>query len=176
MSKYVKQSTAGTTSIATTSTTDEYIIAAKTGKVTSIVFNQLSGLAAHDTNYLTFSVTNLGAAGAGTAALLAATDANTTKATGGTVKNIEIKTSGLLNARTNSLNEQQYNHIVAVVHGAPTGKKGVVSPFATPTPRFSTGIVSEQRSTFAASLTFGGPFVLQRGQVFDMVFSEQLTP
>ncbi len=94
-------------------------------------------------------------------------------AVGGTIKNIEIKTSGLLNARVNSLNAQQYNHVVAVVHGAPAGKKGIVSPFATATPRFSTGIVSELRSTFAASLTFGGPFVLQRGQVFDMVFSEQ---
>lgn len=94
-------------------------------------------------------------------------------AVGGTIKNIEIKTSGLLNARTNSFNTQQYNHVVAMVHGAPAGKKAIVSPFATPTPRFSTGIVSEQRSTFAASLTFGGPFVLQRGQVFDMVFSQQ---
>lgn len=92
-------------------------------------------------------------------------------AVGGTIKNIEIKTSGLLNARTNSLNEQQYNHIVAVVHGAPAGKKAIVSPFATATPRFSTGLVSEQRSTFAASLTHGGPFILTRGQVFDLVFS-----
>lgn len=92
-------------------------------------------------------------------------------AIGGTIKNIEIKTSGLLNARTNSLNAQQYNHVVAVVHGAPTNKKAIVSPLATATPRFSTGLVSEQRSTFAASLTFGGPFVLQRGQVFDLVFS-----
>lgn len=83
MSRWIKQYTAGTTSIATTSTTDEYIIAAKTGKVTAAKINSLSGLAAHDTNYLTFAITNLGAAGSGTTALLAATDANTTKATGG---------------------------------------------------------------------------------------------
>lgn len=94
-------------------------------------------------------------------------------ATGGTIKTIEIKTSGLLNARTNSLGQAQVNHVVAVVHGAPTGKKAIVSPFATATPRFSTGLVSEQRSTFAGSLTFGGPFVLQRGQVFDLAFSVQ---
>lgn len=85
MSRWVKQTTAGTTSIATTSTTDEYIVVAKTGKVTAAKLNSLSGLAAHDTNYLTFEITNLGAAASGTAALLAATDANTTKATGGSL-------------------------------------------------------------------------------------------
>lgn len=83
MSRWVPQETPGTTSIATTSTTDEYLIAKKTGKVVNAEIVSLSGLAAHDTNYLTFSITNLGAAGAGTAALLAATDANTTKVTGG---------------------------------------------------------------------------------------------
>jgi hypothetical protein len=41
-------------------------------------------LAANDTNYLTFALTNKLGAGSGTTAMLAATDANTTKATGGT--------------------------------------------------------------------------------------------
>lgn len=84
MSRYVKQWTPGTTQIATTSDTDEYLIVAKTGKVTAAVFQSLASLSAHDTNYVTFSITNLGAAGSGTTALLAATAANTTKATGGT--------------------------------------------------------------------------------------------
>lgn len=92
-------------------------------------------------------------------------------AVGGTIGEIEIKTSGLLNARTNSLGAAQYNHVVAVVHGAPTGLKGIVSPMATATPRITTGVVSEQRSSYAASLTFGGPMMIQRGQVFDLVFS-----
>jgi len=92
-------------------------------------------------------------------------------ATGGVIENIEIKTSGLLNARTNSLGTQQYNHVVAVVHGAPVGKKAILSPMATATPRVQTGIVSEMRSSFASSITFGGPMVIQRGQVFDLVFS-----
>jgi hypothetical protein len=92
-------------------------------------------------------------------------------ATGGTIKEIVPKTSGLLNARTNSLGTAQYNHVVAVVHGAPTGKKGILSPMTTATPRITTGVVSEQRSSFAAQLTFGGPMVIQRGQVFDLVFS-----
>jgi hypothetical protein len=84
MSKYVKQSTPGTTSIATTSNTDEYLMAAKTGKIAGAVFQSLATLAAHDSNYVTFSITNLGQAGAGTAAILAASAANTTKVTGGT--------------------------------------------------------------------------------------------
>lgn len=94
-------------------------------------------------------------------------------AVGGTIGEIEIKTSGLLNARTNSLGVTQYNHVVAVVHGAPTGLKGIVSPMATATPRITTGVVSEQRSSYAAALTFGGPMIIQRGQVFDLTFSVQ---
>jgi hypothetical protein len=83
MSKYVKVQTAGVTSIATTSTTDEYVFAPKTGKLHAAVFSSLAALAAHDTNYVAFTITNLGQAGAGTAVMLAATDANTTKSTGG---------------------------------------------------------------------------------------------
>jgi hypothetical protein len=94
-------------------------------------------------------------------------------AVGGTIKNIEVKASGLLNARINSLGAQQYNHVVAVVHGAPVGMKGIIAPMATASPRVTTGVVSEQRSSFAASLTFAGPMVIQRGQVFDLNFSVQ---
>ena len=94
-------------------------------------------------------------------------------ALGGTIGDIEVKSSGLLNARTNSLGAAQYNHVIAVVHGAPTGRKGILLPMATATPRITTGVVSEQRSTFAAQLTFGGPMVIQRGQVFDLEFSVQ---
>jgi hypothetical protein len=92
-------------------------------------------------------------------------------AIGGTIENIEVKASGLLNARTNSLGAAQYNNVVAVVHGAPTGRKGILLPMATATPRITTGVVSEQRSSFAAQLTFGGPMVIQRGQVFILDFS-----
>ena len=104
MSRWIKQTTAGTTSIATTSTTDEYIIAAKTGKVTAAKLNSLSGLAAHDTNYLTFANTNLGAAASGTAALLAATDANTTKSTGGSLLTANVVRSLTLSSTAADLN------------------------------------------------------------------------
>jgi hypothetical protein len=104
MSKWIKQTTAGTTSIATTSTTDEYVIAAKTGKVTAIKLVSLSGLAAHDSNYITPTVTNLGAAGDGTAALLAASDANTTKATGGSALTANVIRSWTLSSTAANLN------------------------------------------------------------------------
>ena len=104
MSRWVKQSTAGTTSIATTSTTDEYIIAAKTGKVTAIKLNSLGGLAAHDSNYITPTAVNLGAAGSGTTALLAVSDANTTKATGGSALTALTPRSWTLSSTTADLN------------------------------------------------------------------------
>ena len=77
------QGTAGTTSIATTGASSEYVIAAKSGVLVGIDFSSLAALAANDTNYITFSVVNLGQAGAGSTAMLAVDDENTTKATGG---------------------------------------------------------------------------------------------
>ncbi len=104
MSKWIKQTTPGTTSIATTSTTDEYIIAAKTGKVTAAKLNQLSGLAAHDSNYITPSIVNLGAAGSGTTELLATSNANTTKATGGAALTANVLRSWTLTSTAADLN------------------------------------------------------------------------
>ena len=70
--------------IATTGNSDAFIIAPYTGVLTAALFSGTDALAASDSNYITFSLTNLGQAGAGSTALLAATDANTTKSTGGT--------------------------------------------------------------------------------------------
>lgn len=47
------------------------------------LFANSTAIAASDTDYWTWSITNLGQAGAGATAMLAATAANTTKATGG---------------------------------------------------------------------------------------------
>ena len=69
--------------IGTTGDADIYVIAPETGTLASADFSCVDALAASDTNYLTFSITNLGQAGAGSTAMLAATDANTTKSTGG---------------------------------------------------------------------------------------------
>jgi hypothetical protein len=70
--------------IATTGNSDVYVIADAAGVLTSARFSGTDALAASDTNYITFSITNLGNTGSGSAAMLAATDANTTKTTGGT--------------------------------------------------------------------------------------------
>lgn len=77
-------SQSGEITIATTGNSDLYLSAPVAGTITGIDFSSLDALAADDTNFITFSGINLGQSGAGSTALLAATDANTTKATGGT--------------------------------------------------------------------------------------------
>jgi len=92
--------------IATTSNSDVFVIAPAAGTLTSVVFSGTDALAANDTNYITFSITNLGLAGSGSAAMLAATDANTTKATGGTALTANA-------ARTLTLSGTAANLVVA---------------------------------------------------------------
>ncbi len=79
--------------ITTTGAVDEYIIAPEAGSLSSIEINPLVALTANDTNYITFTVVNLGQAGAGSTAMLAVSDANTTKATGGVGLAINTKRS-----------------------------------------------------------------------------------
>jgi hypothetical protein len=71
----------GDKTVATTGNTDLFVIAPFTGKLDTAYFSGVDALAANDTNYITFTVTNVTNSNA---AMLAATDANTTKATGGT--------------------------------------------------------------------------------------------
>lgn len=98
-------------------------------------------------------------------------DEAVTKATSGIIKKVEVKTSGLLGARTNSNGVAQKNHFVAIVQGASNDKKGVVMPLVTAVPQVSSGVVSQQRIEYAAELVSGGPMILQTGQVFDLEFS-----
>ena len=56
----------------------------RAGVLVSASITAEDALTANDTNYITFDVKNTLASGSGTTAMLAATDANTTKATGGT--------------------------------------------------------------------------------------------
>lgn len=77
--------------IATTGTTSIYVIAPETGSLLNIDFSGVDALAANDTNYITFAITNLGQAGAGSTAMLAATAVNTTKATGGSALSLNTK-------------------------------------------------------------------------------------
>jgi hypothetical protein len=106
MAKYVKVATPGVTSIATTSTTDEYVICPKTGKVTAIVFSSLAALALHADNHVTFTATNLGQDGSGTNELLlsgAAGNTTDTDVTGSVAISANTKKTLTLNTDTTKL-------------------------------------------------------------------------
>jgi hypothetical protein len=76
------------------------------GTLSAAWFSGVDALTASDSAYITFSITNLGTSGSGTAAMLAATDANTTKATGGTALTANAR-------RVLSLNGTAANLVVA---------------------------------------------------------------
>lgn len=71
--------------VATTGNTDCYAIAPETGHLTAAIFYGSAALARNDTNYITFSITNLGQDGLLAASMLTTSPAgtNTTKSTGG---------------------------------------------------------------------------------------------
>ncbi len=96
-------STPGTTQIATTGNTDEYVIVPKSGTVKAALFSALAALAQHATDIITFTITNLGQAGAGTAAILGAVDGNTTKTTTGQAIAANTKNSLVLTTTTADL-------------------------------------------------------------------------
>ena len=92
--------------IATTGNADVFVIAPVSGVLSAAWFSGVDALAASDINYITFTITNLGTSGSGTAAMLAATDANTTKTTGGTALTANAQ-------RVLSLNGTAANLVVA---------------------------------------------------------------
>lgn len=104
LANYADES-AGTSlgTVATTGNTDEYILAPFAGTVTGVDFSGVDALTANDTNYITFSITNLGQAGSGSNPILAATAANTTQATGGTGLSANTKRSLTLNGTGSNL-------------------------------------------------------------------------
>lgn len=69
--------------IATTGATIVTLPVAHAGTLAAVKFCAKDALAAHDSNYLTFAITNKGQSGAGSTAMLSATASGTTKATGG---------------------------------------------------------------------------------------------
>lgn len=75
---------AGAHAQATTAVNSGWIRIPRAGRLVSVTYTGVEALTANDTNYLTFTLVNTLASGSGTTAMLAATDANTTKATGGT--------------------------------------------------------------------------------------------
>ncbi len=89
--------------IATTGAQSAFLVAPFAGELLSAFFIATDALAQHASNYLTFSLTNLGQAGAGTAAMLAATDANTTKTTTGAAIAAHTQRSLTLNGTASNL-------------------------------------------------------------------------
>lgn len=89
--------------VATTGNTDVYLIAPITGILESADFSTVDALGADNTNYVTFTITNLGQAGAGSTALLDPVAANTTKATGGMAIAANTKRSLTLSTVPNNL-------------------------------------------------------------------------
>lgn len=88
--------TSGT--IATTGNTDAYILAPRDMTLVAAYFSATAALATSDVNYITWTITNLGQAGAGTAAMLSTADSNTTKTTGGSAIAANTKRTLILSA------------------------------------------------------------------------------
>lgn len=121
--------------VADTGNTDFYITVPETGILDSLEFVGIDALATSDTNYITFSATNLGQAGAGTTVMLAASNANTTKATGGSALAANTKRSLTLNATVANLAVTQGDRIR--VRCAVTGTLAAAVTGAQVTARFN---------------------------------------
>jgi len=61
-----------------------FVTVPEAGALAQVLFSCVDALTTNDTNYVTFSITNLTQAGAGSTVMLLADATNTTKATGGT--------------------------------------------------------------------------------------------
>lgn len=93
----------GPITIATTSNSDILFIAPRSVTVEAIKVVGGATLTADDTNYVTWTVTNLGTGGAGSTALLSTADTNTTKATGGSTLTTLVPRSLVLTSTAASL-------------------------------------------------------------------------
>lgn len=93
----------GATIATATGNNDVFVIVGSDGVLESADFSGVDALTANNSNFITFSITNLGQAGASTTAMLAATDANTTKSTGGAALVANARRSLTLNATAGNL-------------------------------------------------------------------------
>jgi len=80
---YVEPLNVISATVATTGNTDTYFLAPRTLSLIQVDFSGVDALAVSDTNYITWSITNLGQDGSLTTAMLDAINTNTTKVTGG---------------------------------------------------------------------------------------------
>ena len=119
--------TADIGTVATTGATSATVIAHKSGRLVGVNFSCVEALAVDDTNYITFSAMNKGQAGSGTTAMLAATDPNTTKATGGAALAAHTPRSLTIHGTTANLNVTEGDRIIctATVTGTLGGTKTI---------------------------------------------------
>ena len=89
--------------IATTGSTLAYMLAPHDMALYQVDFSAGQGLTASDTNYITWTIENLGQAGLTNTAMLAVTDVNTTKATGGSSIAADVMRSFVINGTTNNM-------------------------------------------------------------------------
>lgn len=108
---YTEPVNVSSATIATTGNTDTYFLAPRDMTLQLAYFSGIDALAASDTNYITWTITNLGLAGAGTSAMLAATDPNTTKATGGSALSANTRRTLTLNSTIINLEVVQGDRI-----------------------------------------------------------------
>lgn len=97
--------------IATTGNTDIYFLAPSSRTLIEAYFSGTDALATSNVNYITWSITNLGQAGAGSAALLSSADTNTTKTTGGSAISANTKRELILSGTTANLQVIQGDRI-----------------------------------------------------------------
>ena len=93
----------GSTTVAASGNTDEYVISPVNGILTEALFSGVDALATSNTSYITFTITNLGPSGTGTKTMLAAVDGNTPKATGGAALAADTRRSLTINTTAANL-------------------------------------------------------------------------
>lgn len=94
--------------IATTGNTDAYFIAPRTLRLNEAYFSATAALAANDTNYITWTITNLKQNGAGSTVLLGTV---TTRVTGGTAITADSKYTLALSSTVSDLGIVQGDRI-----------------------------------------------------------------
>lgn len=139
---------------ATTGANTGYVRSPVTGRLVSAQFVGEDALATDDSNYLTFAVANKLVSGAGAVAMLAATDANTTKATGGVAVAAVIGRS--LTVSGTAANLRVLAGDVIAVTSTPTGT--LANAIDKPTVRLRIATVDRRLTPVVASIA-GNPLV-----------------
>ncbi len=109
----------GPITVATTGNSDLLFIVPRNVRVEAIKVVGTATLATSDTNYITWTVTNLGTAGSGSTVLLSTADSNTTKVTGGSELTTLVPRSLVLTSTDASLKATEGD--VIRVRAAATG-------------------------------------------------------